>query len=182
MKLYSIPFTVFTMLLLAACGGGSGSSSATNSTSSFTSTPVNTVPDECKLKPPTTIDPQAPQITLSGERIINVPLGSTYMDAGAFAKDANNNDLTAEIQVTGLNKVDHVLEGDYLIRYDVNDSGNRKAQSVHRIVRIFSDRPKKYSLRPFNSTSAPMGFLEHLPTYRLDFSFKNEEVWRGLLR
>ncbi len=165
MKRYVIPFTVFTILLLAACGGGSGSP-ATSPSSSFTSNSVvDTVVHECELRPKTVIDPQAPQITLSGERIINVPLGSTYMDAGAFAKDANNNDLTADIQVAGLNKVNPNLEDDYLIRYDVSDSGNRKAQSVHRIVRVFSDRPKKYSLRPFNSTSAPMGFLEHLPTY-----------------
>ncbi|MES2826291.1 MAG: immunoglobulin-like domain-containing protein [Pseudomonadota bacterium] len=165
MKLYSILLAVFSMLL-AACGGGS--SSTTNSTASSINHSVpataNVIP-ECELKPKIIIDPQAPQITLNGERIINLPLGSTYVDARAFAKDANNNDLTAEIQVTGLNKVDPVLAGDYLIRYDVSDSENKKAQSVHRIVRVFSDRPKKYSLRPFNSTSAPMGFLEHLPTY-----------------
>lgn len=148
--------------LLSACGGDSPRNTSSSSASSSS---VNIIPPECELRAKPVIDPQAPQITLNGDRVLNVPLGETYIDAGAMAEDNESNDLTAAITITGLDNINTNVQSDYFIRYDVVDAGGRAAQSQHRIVRVFSDSPIKYSLRPFDSTTAPMGFLEHLPTY-----------------
>ena len=165
MKAYLIILASLIMIMATSCGGGGSSSPASRTQPITVQPPVDTITPECELRPKVVVDPLAPHITLNGERIINIPLGSTYIDAGAFSKDADGNDLTSEIKVAGLDQVYANKTGDYLVRYDVTDNKNRKAQSAHRIVRVFSDSPVKYSLRQFNNTSAPMGFLEHLPTY-----------------
>lgn len=152
------------VFLLTGCGGGSSSSGNQPPVSSNSSTPTS-LPRECVLQPAITVATDAPQITLNGDWVIDIPLGGTYIDAGAIAKDQNGNDLTPLINTTGLDKINTNQQADYFIRYDVKDAAGRIAASKHRIVRVFTNTPKKYSLRPFDSTSAPMGFLEHLPVY-----------------
>ena len=149
---------------LLSCGGGSSNPTSSPSISNSSSVTA-ALPPECVLRQTTAKNPEAPEITLIGERILNIPLGSTYLDAGATAKDRDGIDLTATIVATGLDKLDTSITGDYFIRYQVKDGAGRPAIAAHRILRVFDSNPKKYSLRTFGSTTAPMGFLEHLPTY-----------------
>lgn len=158
---YNIALLWMLTSLITACGG-STSNSSHSSRASSSQAPL---PRECVLHSTPSIDPLAPQITLLGDRIINLPMGSQYIDAGAIAVDQDGHDVSANITTTGLENINTQIEADYFIRYEVTDSENRAAQPRHRIVRVFSEKPIKYSLRPFDSTTAPMGFLEHLPTY-----------------
>lgn len=158
-----IGISLVVLLLLSGCGGSGGSGEEILSQNSAQSS--SSIPRECVLQTPPVIAANAPKITLLGERVIDVPLGANYIDAGAVATDNQARDLTSSIRVTGLDKITTNQQADYLIRYDVKDSDNKVAASKHRIVRVFADTPKKYSLRLFESTNAPMGFLEHLPVF-----------------
>lgn len=75
-----------------------------------------------------------PVISLIGESELFHECGDVYMDAGATAADAEDGDLTANIEVTG--SVDDQNPGIYPIAYNVMDSNNNVAQTVVRTVTV----------------------------------------------
>lgn len=160
-------------LTLISCGGGSSSgngnsdlSSVSNSSLSTVITPPLVQNPECKVNNRVVIDANAPQLTLKGTHVTHIAIGGLYTDEGALANDNEDGDLTSNIMLDGISKLNTTVAGDYLLRYNVADKDGHSAKELHRIVRVHNDGDfTKYSLRPFNKTSAPAGYLEHLPTF-----------------
>lgn len=155
----------FAFIVLTSCGGSSGGGEESPApVDHVVQTPVR--PAECIISNRPVINPKAPRLTLQGPSVIHVPIGGTYIDEGASATDDEDGDLTNSIVTTGADKVNTAKTADYLIRYNATDKDGHAAKELHRVVRVHSDGTLvKYSMRPFNSTSAPAGFLEHLPTF-----------------
>jgi len=82
-----------------------------------------------------TINLGLPAITILGDNPALVTAGTTYTDAGATAVDADDNDITSDIVVTGL-PVDTNIIGSYSVTYSVTDGAN-KAEAV-RAVNVVS--------------------------------------------
>ncbi len=133
-----------------------------------TPTPVP-VPAACLavVQPPNT-DPNRPAITLKGPRVVSQPAGVPYADAGATATDAGDGDITSRIVVTGLDAIAGGAAGDYLVRYNVSDSRGSAATEAVRVVRVNSGRFVEQTGRDFGTTSAVMGYYEHLPAHYSD--------------
>ncbi len=108
-------------------------------------------------------DPNKPVITLIGPRVISQQLGTAYADAGATATDPHDGDVTSRITVTGLTAVDTNTVGDYMIRYNVVNSAQSAALEVVRMVRVHAGTYKAQSARDIGTTSAHLGYYEHLP-------------------
>ena len=147
-------------LLLLGCGGGGGSPSQPV-------TPAdNPLFDECVSTVPVDAgNPNQPVITLIGPRVVNHPLGTPYSDAGATATDPKDGDVTSRIVVTGLPALNTNTAGDYIIRYDVTDSANLRAVEAVRMVRVNAGTFTALTARDIGTTSAHMGYYEHLPVH-----------------
>jgi len=76
-----------------------------------------------------------PEITLNGDAVVNIDLNSTYLDEGAFATDAQDDDatLTAAIVVSS---IDTSRTGSYEVTYNVTDSNGNAAFQVTRTVNV----------------------------------------------
>ncbi len=99
------------------------------------------------------VDTTHPVITLTGEVMVKLVVGSNYEDEGATATDSLDGDLTPQIKVTG--KVDVNKVGEYLIKYSVVDAaGNSSAELTRRIIVgdliIDPIRIKIYNTNPFS--------------------------------
>ena len=99
------------------------------------------------------VDTTHPVITLAGEVMVKLVVGSNYEDEGATATDSLDGDLTPQIKVTG--KVDVNKVGEYLIKYSVVDAaGNSSAELTRRIIVgdliIDPIRIKIYNTNPFS--------------------------------
>jgi predicted esterase len=148
-----------------ACGGGGGSGSGTPPTPP----PVDPyggrfIPVSCAdgPLPSTTPDPRASVLALQGDRTVVLPVGASYVDAGATATDPHDGDISARIMVTG--QVDTAQPGDALLRYDVTDAAGLAATPVTRVVRVTDGTPIARTARATGSTNADMGYFERLPT------------------
>jgi len=71
-------------------------------------------------------------ITLLGDKVKEVEIGSTYTEEGAIAIDNYDGDLTDQIIPTG--SVDTSTVGTYTITYNVTDSQSNNATAVSRTV------------------------------------------------
>jgi len=78
------------------------------------------------------IDNTKPVITLNGDAIVLLTLGSSYTDAGATALDDFDGDITNNL-VT-VNPVDANLHGTYFVTYNVSDAAGNAAEEVTRKV------------------------------------------------
>jgi MYXO-CTERM domain-containing protein len=79
-------------------------------------------------------DTGAPVITLLGDASITLEVGDTFIDAGATAIDAVDDDLTDKIVVTGA--VDTSSVGIYTLTYNVGDSSGNVASAVTREITV----------------------------------------------
>ena len=95
-----------------------------------------TVTRTINVNPSIPIDTHAPVITLLGNEIVNVAVGTIYTDAGATAYDQEDGDLTSQIQITG--NVNTNVVGTYVLNYNVQDNAGNSAQEVTRIVNVFT--------------------------------------------
>ncbi|WP_081957458.1 S-layer homology domain-containing protein [Paenibacillus sp. FSL R7-0273] len=90
-------------------------------------------------------DVTPPVITLNGDRVVNVKLGSDYTDAGATAADEVDGDLTDRIvttvssEVYGLTELDTSIADVYTFHYNVSDAAGNKALEVTRTVVVAED-------------------------------------------
>jgi subtilisin family serine protease len=80
------------------------------------------------------VDTTVPEITIIGDELVRIIVGTEYEDAGATAEDNYDGDITTEINTT--NDVDVNTIGTYTILYNVSDSSGNNATEVSRIVEI----------------------------------------------
>ncbi len=150
-------------LLLSGCGGDS-------------TTPIQPIVpvedplfDQCVSTLPVDAgNPNQPVISLTGSRVVNQPLGTPYVDAGATASDPRDGDLTSRIVVTGLAGVNINAVGDYMIRYNVTDSQQLPAPEAVRLVRVNAGTFQVQTARDIGTTGTHMGYYEHLPVHYSD--------------
>lgn len=133
--------------------------------------PATPLDDYVKCTSNVPIDPgyaNQPVITLLGPRVVNLPLGSTYTDAGATASDLSDGDISSKIVVTGLSGLNTAVVGDYMIRYSVANSYKVEAAEAARMVRVNSGTFNAQTARDIGSTATHMGYYEHLPVHYSD--------------
>ncbi len=120
----------FTLLCWAvclfSCSGGSGSSSSSD---------------------------HAPVITLNGNAILELSVGSSYNDAGAFANDREDGDLTALIRTTST--VNTAISGNYSVIYSVTDSDGNTT-TAERIIFVLTSEVANYDVEWLNQFSLPV--------------------------
>ena len=79
-------------------------------------------------------DLTAPSISLNGAASVVSPYGSDYSDAGAFASDDKDGDITTRIITSGV--PDGATAGKYVVEYNVTDDAGNSAATVTRDVSI----------------------------------------------
>ncbi|NQT83629.1 DUF5011 domain-containing protein [bacterium] len=85
------------------------------------------------------VDTTAPDITLLGDNLFTLELGTPFEDPGWTATDFFDIDLTADVIVTGT--VDHTTEGTYYLNYNVSDSSGNAADEEVRTVEVVETPP-----------------------------------------
>ena len=89
---------------------------------------------------------QRPVITLSGPYIMDVQLNSVWTDPGYTATDADGNDITASVTVTGT--VDTTTAATYLLYYQVADGSGTPATPQTRTVHVIAPEPQQLTQEP----------------------------------
>lgn len=79
-------------------------------------------------------DKTPPQISLNGNSVVFVPLGSNYIDQGATAEDNRDGIITKYIVKEG--SVNTEICGQYLIQYSVKDASGNFAPQIKRTVYV----------------------------------------------
>jgi hypothetical protein len=79
-------------------------------------------------------DAVPPVLTLSGAEVVDVPAGSSYVDAGATAVDNIDGDISAAIVVTAA--VNTSVVGSYTVTYNVSDFAGNPATAITRTVNV----------------------------------------------
>ncbi|MCX6753790.1 MAG: DUF5011 domain-containing protein [Candidatus Nomurabacteria bacterium] len=82
-------------------------------------------------------DKTAPVITLVGESVINIEVGSTYVDAGATALD----DIDEVVEVVSSGIVDNIKAGVYTITYTATDKAENVA-TLNRTINVIAPNIK----------------------------------------
>ena len=77
---------------------------------------------------------QAPTLTLLGNTIMSLVVGTTFTDPGATATDHEDGDITASIIKTGT--VNVATLGTYFLAYNVKDSQGLAAETATRTVNV----------------------------------------------
>jgi len=77
-------------------------------------------------------DSISPTITLKGDSIVRLELGTAFIDSGYTATDNKDGDITSKVIVSG--SVDESKQGVYQIKYNVTDSDGNKAKEKIRTV------------------------------------------------
>ena len=85
-----------------------------------------------------------PVITLNGGAVIEIYMGSTFVDPGATAYDEEDGDITNSIQVSG--SVDTNTHGTYVLAYNVTDSDGNSATVVVRTINVVDDARPSHEL------------------------------------
>lgn len=89
--------------------------------------------------PSTEIDTTPPVITLNGNSLVKVVVGSTYTDAGATAYDEADGDLTSAIAVKST--VNTARTGTYTVTYSVADSAGNSAAEIRTVLVAANTKP-----------------------------------------
>ena len=85
-----------------------------------------------------------PVITLNGDAVIEIYMGSTFVDPGATAYDEEDGDISNSIQVSG--SVDTNTHGTYVLAYNVTDSDGNSATVVVRTINVVDDARPSHEL------------------------------------
>jgi len=137
-KVITLASSTVLCMFLTACGGG-GAEDTTGGGGSGSS------------------DTTAPDITLSGNAIINLTLGETYSEDGATASDDTDGDISANI-LTGGDTVDTATAGSYTVTYNVSDAAGNAAVQVSRIVNVTAvPVASSYNMPLLNDTGLLIG-------------------------
>ena len=103
-------------------------------------------------------DDRKPLLTLLGNSVVEVSLGSAYVDAGAIATDPEDGDLTSEIVVFGLSETDLQTPGIYRVRFELTDSGGNTV-FAERTVTVTSPAQTLGVLKTGTSAQDPQSLL-----------------------
>jgi len=82
-------------------------------------------------------DTTAPVITITGANPASVTVGSTYVDAGATAKDA----VDGTVAVTAVSTVDTSVVGSNTVTYSATDKAGNKATAVRTVNVVAAPSP-----------------------------------------
>ena len=85
-----------------------------------------------------------PVITINGDAVIEIYMGSTFVDPGATAYDEEDGDISNSIQVSG--SVDTNTHGTYVLAYNVTDSDGNSATVVVRTIDVVDDARPSHEL------------------------------------
>ena len=82
------------------------------------------------------IDTTPPQLSLNGNSIISIEVGTTYNELGASATDNydDNSTITSTISISG--SVNTATLGSYTVLYDVTDSSGNSASTLIRTINV----------------------------------------------
>ena len=83
------------------------------------------------------IDRVKPVITLIGDAVMRLPLGSAFKEPGYTATDDVSGDITGDVVISG-DVVDTGKPGTYTILYDVSDEAGNAADQVQRTVIVYA--------------------------------------------
>ena len=89
---------------------------------------------------------QLPVITLAGSTVMTVQLNSVWTDPGYTATDADGNDITASVTVSGT--VDTSQAATYLLYYQVADAYGTPATPQTRTVNVIAPEPQYRAPEP----------------------------------
>ena len=89
------------------------------------------------------VDTQAPVISLSGDTEITLEAGSNYEEAGFFAVDNYDGDITDKVETSA--EVDTYTTGDTTIVYSVKDSSGNEA-FTERVIHVEDTTAPQISL------------------------------------
>jgi predicted esterase len=157
-----------TVLLLTGCDGDGQLSSSSGFTAPEPLPPLAQYQECVSTAPVDSDDPDQPVLDLIGPRVVDHALGTPYVDQGATASSPRDGDISDQIRVTGLTELDPGVVGDYLIRYNVTDGAQLRAVEVVRLVRVNDGAYPVQTVREMGTTSARMGYYEHLPATYAD--------------
>lgn len=79
------------------------------------------------------VDDEAPYISLEGDYLLEIEVGTPYKDPGFIAEDNLDGDITDLVTVNG--EVDTSVVGDYILSYIVSDT-NGHTFETQRIIRV----------------------------------------------
>ena len=82
------------------------------------------------------VDTSIPVITLTGEGIVTIEVGTTYADAGATATDNYDDDTALSSNIITVNNVDTDVVASYTVTYNVSDASGNSATEVTRTVNV----------------------------------------------
>jgi len=85
------------------------------------------------------VDKEEPIITLNGDEVIELDVGSEYEELGAVATDNVDSDITSKIAIENL--VDTSKIGEYQVKYTVEDSSNNKSEIIRTIKVLDKEAP-----------------------------------------
>ncbi len=85
-------------------------------------------------------DTGAPEITLKGDKEMEIPMNGKYVEKGATATDQLEGDISDRIQTSG--SVNTSKPGSYEITYSVEDNSGNRATAVRRVSVIDTVPPK----------------------------------------
>ncbi len=103
----------------------------------------------------TVVDLSVPTISLLGNGVVTVEVGSTYVDAGATAMDGVDGNITS--QITTVNSVNTSIVGTYLVSYNVSNSSAVPAIELIRTVNVVDTTPPVITLLGSNSINLEVG-------------------------
>lgn len=84
-------------------------------------------------------DKEAPTLTINGNNIINIYLGTTYEEPGYTATDNCEGDITDNVTISG--SVDTNTVGEYTLTYSVSDKNKNMSTITRKVKVIKKDTP-----------------------------------------
>ena len=82
------------------------------------------------------VDTTVPVITLTGDEIVTIEVGTTYVDGGATATDNYDDDTALSSNIITVNNVDTAIVASYTLTYNVSDASSNAATEVTRTVNV----------------------------------------------
>ena len=126
-------------------------------------------------------DRTAPVITLLGDAVVSVEVGSNYSDAGVSAIDSVDGDLAGSIVVASA--VNTATVGSYTVTYSVSDAAGNTAAEVTRVVVVGDTGQPVIQLTGGQSVDAEAGLVFVDPGYfaedRVDGDLTDKVVVSG---
>lgn len=80
------------------------------------------------------VDTVKPEITLDGDAVMTIPVGTEYVEPGYTASDNYSGDLSEIVDVTGT--LDPNTPGSYTLTYSVSDASGNTAQTQRTVVYV----------------------------------------------